>query len=39
LTGPIAVRLHQSSGTVCWGATYSEPFLRRDDTQLKDRAD
>jgi hypothetical protein len=39
LTGPIAVRLHQSSGGVCWGATYSMPFLRQDDSTLKDRAD
>jgi hypothetical protein len=39
LTGPIAVRLHQSSGGVCWGATYSMPFLRQDGSTLKDRAD
>jgi hypothetical protein len=39
LTGPLAVQLHQSSGMVCWGATYSPPFLRQDTAILKDRAD
>jgi len=39
LAGPITMQLHQSSGTVCWGATYSAPFLRQDASILKDRAD
>jgi len=39
LGGPITVQLHQSSGAVCWGATYSSPFLRQDASILKDRAD
>jgi hypothetical protein len=39
LAGPITIQLHQSSGTVCWGATYSAPFLRQDAEILKDRAD
>jgi hypothetical protein len=39
LAGPITMQLHQSSGTVCWGATYSAPFLRQDAEIFKDRAD
>ena len=39
LAGPITMNLHQSSGLVCWGATYSSPFLRQDSAIFKDRAD
>jgi hypothetical protein len=39
LTGPLDVRLHNSTGAVCWGATYSAPFLSHDATKLKDKAD
>jgi hypothetical protein len=39
LTGPLDVRLHTSSGTVCWGATYSAPFQKQDATGFKDHAD
>jgi len=39
LTGPIAVRLHTTSNTICWGATYSAPFQQHDATGLKDHAD
>jgi hypothetical protein len=39
LTGPVAVRLHTSSGSVCWGATYSAPFQHQDATAFKDHAD
>jgi hypothetical protein len=39
LAGPITMQLHQSSGTNCWGATYTSPFLRQDSSILKDRAD
>jgi hypothetical protein len=39
LTGPLDVRLHNTTGTVCWGATYSFPFLSHGPTKLKDKAD
>jgi hypothetical protein len=39
LAGPITMQLHQSSGGVCWSATYSSPFLRQDSSIFKDRAD
>jgi hypothetical protein len=39
LLGPITMQLHQSSGAVCWSATYSSPFLRQDSSIFKDRAD
>jgi hypothetical protein len=39
LAGPITMNLHQSSGPLCWGATYSSPFLRNDSEIFKDRAD
>ena len=39
LAGPITMQLHQSSGTNCWGATYTAPFLRQDSSIFKDRAD
>ena len=39
LAGPITMQLHQSSGTVCWSATYSSPFLRQDSSIFKDRGD
>jgi hypothetical protein len=39
LAGPITMQLHQSSGAVCWSATYSSPFLRQDSSLFKDRAD
>ena len=39
LAGPITMQLHQSSGAVCWSATYSSPFLRQDSSIFKDRAD
>jgi hypothetical protein len=29
----------KTSGGVCWGATYSAPFLIDDGTQFKDKAD
>ena len=39
LTGPIAVRLHTSSGSICFGANYTAPFQQQDATGLKARAD
>jgi hypothetical protein len=39
LTGPIDVQLIKSSGGVCWGATFSLPFLRNDGVTFKDKAD
>jgi cysteine-rich repeat protein len=30
LTGPVRVQLKQTSGTVCWEATYSSPFVKND---------
>jgi hypothetical protein len=38
-TGPLAVRLHRSGDTTCWGADFSPPFLKQDATQLKDKSD
>jgi hypothetical protein len=39
LSGPIDVQLFKSSGGVCWGATYSAPFIKNDGVNLKDKAD
>jgi hypothetical protein len=39
LTGPLTVQLRKNTGGVCWGATYSAPFLKDDGVVLKDRAD
>ena len=39
LTGPIDVQLRKSTGSVCWGATYSPPFLQNDGVTFKDTAD
>ncbi len=38
-TGPLAVRLHRSGDTVCWGADFSAPFTKQDAAQLKDKSD
>jgi hypothetical protein len=38
-TGPMTAELRQSSGAVCWGATYSSPFLVNDGATFKDKAD
>jgi hypothetical protein len=37
--GPIDVRLIKSTGMVCWGATYSAPFIQNDGGTFKDKAD
>ena len=39
LTGPLDVQLRKSSGDLCWGATYSAPFLKNDGISFKDKAD
>jgi hypothetical protein len=39
ITGPLDVQLIKSSGGVCWGATFSPPFLLNGNDLLKDRAD
>jgi hypothetical protein len=39
LTGPIDAQLIKTSGGVCWGATYSAPFLTADGVKFKDKAD
>jgi len=39
ITGPVTIQLHRSGGGPCFGATFSAPFLRKDATQLIDRAD
>lgn len=39
LAGPIDVQLIKSSGGVCWGSTFSLPFLQNDGVTFKDKAD
>ncbi len=39
VSGPIDVELHKSSGGICWGATYSAPFVTNDGENFKDKAD
>lgn len=39
LDGTVEVRLIKSGGGVCWGATYSPPFLKNDGVTFKDKAD
>jgi len=38
-TGPVAVRLHRSGDSTCWGADFSTPFLLQDGSILKDTSD
>jgi len=37
--GPLAVRLHRSGDTTCWGSDFSAPFLKQDESILKDKSD
>jgi hypothetical protein len=37
--GPVAVRLHRSGNTTCWGADFGAPFLLQDGSILKDKSD
>jgi hypothetical protein len=37
--GPVAVRLHRSGNTTCWGAHIGSPFLLQDGSILKDKSD
>jgi FG-GAP-like repeat/Bacterial Ig-like domain len=39
LTGPLDVQLRRRTGGMCFGATYSAPFLKNDGVTLKDKAD
>lgn len=39
LDSPVTVQLMDLKTGSCWQATYSEPFLRHDATQFKDKAD
>jgi hypothetical protein len=39
LNGTITVQLQQESGLVCWGATFTQPYLKQDIGQLKARSD
>jgi cysteine-rich repeat protein len=39
LVGPVVVQLKQASHAVCWGATYSVPFLRHDGASFFDTSD
>lgn len=39
LTGPLDVQIINSTGSVCWGATYSAPFHLNDGVNFKDKSD
>jgi hypothetical protein len=39
INATLDVQLQQESGLVCWGATFSLPFLKQDVVQLKARSD
>jgi hypothetical protein len=37
--GPVRVQLVNSTGTTCWGSTFSPPFLQKDGVTFKNKAD
>lgn len=39
LTGSLEVQLRNQGNGICWGATFTPPFDKRTEDQLKDRAD
>jgi hypothetical protein len=39
IVGPLDVQLINSSGSVCWGATYSTPFQLNDGVSFRDKSD
>ena len=39
IAGPLEVQLINSTGSVCWGATYSMPFQVNDGASFKDKSD
>lgn len=36
---PVDVQVHNTTGTVCWGATFSPPFLGHDATSVRALSD
>jgi hypothetical protein len=39
LDGTLDIQLHQSSGLVCWGATFSHPYDKQGGGQIKTKSD
>jgi hypothetical protein len=39
LVGPIDVQLRTTAGSLCFGATFSAPFLKDDSGILRDKSD